>query len=344
MSYNAPSTSFNPVTDLPNMKGRVVLVTGSSSGIGFATLQHLSRMGAKVYMAVPDEQQTKAALERVDKEGREPGLGEVVWHELDLKDPRTAKTSAERFLGKETRLDLLGMLPLPFYFPHSNKFVLVNNAALISDGGKPSLNADGIQDNMAINYLGPFVFTHTLLPLLEQTAADGTDVRIVNVGSAGHKDVTYHSFDSKAAWNHRFSFTILPTLARYQYSKLAVHLWSNHLARRLTSNGSKVMLLIAHPGAILSDGAIRNLKTLPFPSFWIWLLGKVMHPQERGAFTTVFAGCAPRNDPNVVHGAYIVPPNVLFQQAKAALDEAKQDELFKFTKELLDQLDIGVQL
>ncbi|KAF4583518.1 hypothetical protein EYR38_002269 [Pleurotus pulmonarius] len=327
MSYNAPSISFNPVTDLPNIKGKVVLVTGSSSGIGFATLQHLSRMGAKVYMAVPDEQQTKGALERVQKEGREPGLGEVVWHELDLKDPRTAKASAERFLEKETRLDLL-----------------VNNAALISDGGKPSLNIDGIPYNMAINYLGPSVFTQTLLPLLEQTAADGTDVRIVNVGSAGHKDVTYHSFDSTAAWNHKFSFTILPTLERYKFSKLAVHLWSNHLARRLTSSGSKVMLLIVHPGAILSDGAIRNLKTLPFPSLWIWLLGKVMHPQERGAFTSVFAGCAPRDDANIAHGAYIVPPNVLFQQSKTALDEAKQDELFKFTRELLNQLDIGVQL
>ncbi len=59
-------------------------------------------------MAVPDEQQTKAALERVEKEGREPGLGEVIWHELDLKDPRTAKASAERFLEREARLNLLG--------------------------------------------------------------------------------------------------------------------------------------------------------------------------------------------------------------------------------------------
>jgi hypothetical protein len=60
-------------------------------------------------MAAPDEDQTKKALERVEKEGREPGLGEVTWHELDLKDPRTAKASAERFLERETRLDLLSM-------------------------------------------------------------------------------------------------------------------------------------------------------------------------------------------------------------------------------------------
>lgn len=58
-------------------------------------------------MATPDEDRMKEALERVEKEGREPGLGEVVWHELDLKDPRTAKASAQSFMEKESRLDIL---------------------------------------------------------------------------------------------------------------------------------------------------------------------------------------------------------------------------------------------
>ncbi|THU95456.1 NAD(P)-binding protein [Dendrothele bispora CBS 962.96] len=105
--YAAPPATFNPVKDLPDMKGKIVIVTGSSSGIGFASLQHFSRMGAKVYMAVPDEERTKQALERVEREGREPGLGEVIWHELDLKDPRTVKLSAQRFLEREERLDIL---------------------------------------------------------------------------------------------------------------------------------------------------------------------------------------------------------------------------------------------
>jgi NADP-dependent 3-hydroxy acid dehydrogenase YdfG len=58
-------------------------------------------------MAVPNEDRTKQALERVEREGREPGLGEVLWHELDLKDPRDAKASAERFMEREQRLDIL---------------------------------------------------------------------------------------------------------------------------------------------------------------------------------------------------------------------------------------------
>jgi hypothetical protein len=58
-------------------------------------------------MVTPNEDRMKEALERVEKEGREPGLGEVVWLELDLKDPRTAKASAQSFMGKESRLDIL---------------------------------------------------------------------------------------------------------------------------------------------------------------------------------------------------------------------------------------------
>ncbi|KAF8076822.1 hypothetical protein FPV67DRAFT_1406871 [Lyophyllum atratum] len=118
MGGAVPSKTFNPVRDLPTMKGKVVLVTGSSSGIGFATLQHLSRMGAKVYMATPNEERSKAALERVENEGREPGLGEVIWHELDLEDPRNAKASAERFMEKEKRLDVLSS-PFPFVLAES---------------------------------------------------------------------------------------------------------------------------------------------------------------------------------------------------------------------------------
>lgn len=58
-------------------------------------------------MASPNQERTKEALERVEREGREPGLGEVVWHELDLKDPRTARASAQSFMEKESRLDIL---------------------------------------------------------------------------------------------------------------------------------------------------------------------------------------------------------------------------------------------
>jgi hypothetical protein len=141
-----------------------------------------------------------------------------------------------------------------------------------------------------------------------------------------------------------------------EYSKLAVHLWSNYLAKRLAAENSKVMALIVHPGAILSvclfclthvplltstqDGAIRSLKTLPFPSLWIRLLGTVMHPQEQGAFTTVYAACSPRDNPHIFNGSYICPPNVTVTQAPGALDEERQRQLYDFTEVLLKSIDV----
>ena len=80
--------------------------TPCSSGIGFAAVQHLARRGARVYLAARSEERAKAAIERLRAEGL--GKGEVEWWELDLAKPKGVKHSAERFLQKETRLDILG--------------------------------------------------------------------------------------------------------------------------------------------------------------------------------------------------------------------------------------------
>ncbi|KAG7444866.1 NAD(P)-binding protein [Guyanagaster necrorhizus] len=281
-------------------------------------------MGAKVYMAARDETRAKEAIDRLDKGGRDPGLGQVIWHALDLRDSRSAKESAERFVAREKRLD-----------------ILVNNAALITDLGKLQENSDGILESMAVNYLGPYIFTRTLLQLLESTTLlDGADVRIINVGSSGHSFVKYLEYGSKDAWNHPFKWYLIPNFERYKYSKLAMHLWTNDLARRLSEQQSKVMVLITQPGAILSDGVIHSLSRLPYPPLWIWLAGLVMHPQTLGAYTSVFAACAPRDNPEISQGAYIYPPNVAVAQAPAALDEVRQRQLAEFTEEFLQSIGV----
>ncbi|PBK75291.1 hypothetical protein ARMSODRAFT_927298 [Armillaria solidipes] len=200
-------------------------------------------------------------------------------------------------------------------------------------GNVQALNADDIEESMAINYLGPYIFTKTLLPLLEFTASlEGADVRIINVGSNGYRYAKYLEYGSKEAWNHPFKWYLLPSLQRYEYSKLALHLWTNNLARRLSEQRSKVLVMITQPGIILSDGAIRTLYSLPYPPFWIWLVGLVMHPQTTGAYTSVFAACAPRDNPEIFQGAYIDPPNIAVPQAPIALDEDRQRKLVEFTE------------
>ncbi|PBK58216.1 hypothetical protein ARMSODRAFT_1010241 [Armillaria solidipes] len=175
---------------------------------------------------------------------------------------------------------------------------------------------------------GPYIFTRTLLPLLESTASlPGPDV-----GSDGHSRVKYLDYGSKEAWNHPFRWFLLPS---GELQILAVYLWTNDLARCLSEEQSKVMVLITHPDAILSGGAIFSLNSLPYPPFWIWSLGFVLHPQTRGAYTSVFAACMSRDNPNITHGAYIFPPSVAVAQAPAALDENRQRQLAEFTEEFL---------
>ncbi|THU97979.1 hypothetical protein K435DRAFT_796070 [Dendrothele bispora CBS 962.96] len=100
----------------------------------------------------------------IKKEGKEPGNGEVLWHELDLVDPRKAKASAEKFMEKEERLD-----------------ILINKAGLIADRGKESMNK---LDTMAVNYLGTYVFT--------QTSASANRARCLRC-SAGSTEVALES-------------------------------------------------------------------------------------------------------------------------------------------------------
>lgn len=83
----------------------------TSAGIGYATVKHLARKGAKVYMAARNKTKAGEAIAKLKQEGLGPGNGEVIWLELDLIDPRNAKKAAQEFMSKEERLDVLSKPP-----------------------------------------------------------------------------------------------------------------------------------------------------------------------------------------------------------------------------------------
>jgi len=308
------------------LHGKVIIVTGGNGGIGFATVQQLARRGAKVYMASRNEEKCKAAIERLQKESLEPGKGQVEFLKLDLVDPRGAKQSAEDFMTKEERLD-----------------VLVNNAAALNDHGNPQMTSDGITQTMATNLLGPFVFTQTLLPLLKSTAAKpDSDVRIVTVGSDAHKFIKKGDYGSKEAWNDLHKSNLVPSFTRYAYSKMAVHLWMNQLHRKLEKENTGITVIMVHPGSIMSDGAKASLNTLPCSSVWTKVAGLFLKPASYGAETSSFAAGSPiiHQDPAKYHGAYITPGNEPTKQTSFALDEKKQQELWDFTENFLKELGV----
>lgn len=141
--------------ELPDLTGKVAIVTGPTyvynsivlyvqhqtyllsytyrSGVGLFSAAVLLRKGAKVYFAARNEEKAKTCIKRIEEEGLGPGNGQAVFLHLDLADPRNAKKSAEEFLEKEVRLDILGMCSNLHKIEPELLFILlnkVNNAAL----------------------------------------------------------------------------------------------------------------------------------------------------------------------------------------------------------------------
>ncbi|SJK99751.1 uncharacterized protein ARMOST_03062 [Armillaria ostoyae] len=192
---------------------------------------------------------------------------------------------------------------------------------ILALGDIQALNPNGIWEGMAVNYLGPYIFTKTLLPLFESTASlDGANVRIINVGSGGYRYAKYLEYDSKEAWNHPFKWYLLPSLQRYEYSTLALHLWTNKLARRLSEKRSKFVLTMTYKAP----------------------LGRRCSPALLPPVSSVLdlVTCAPRDNPEIFQGAYIYPPSIAVPQAPVALDEDGQRKLLEFTEEFLRSAEV----
>ncbi|KAI0333457.1 NAD-P-binding protein [Cubamyces sp. BRFM 1775] len=289
------SKSFDPATDVPDLKGKVVIVTGGNAGVGFATVQHLARHGAKVYMAARNEQKAKAAIERLHAEGLGPGNGEVIWLQLDLSNPRDVKKAAEEFLQKEQRLD-----------------ILINNAAILLLPFQKT--HDGIQDVVVVNYVGTYVFTRALLPLLKKTAQEpGSDVRIIAVNSNANnqcpKDVHFRNVDDL---NREFADTSFPQFIRYAYSKMMQLMFIKELQRKLDAQDVPILCIAADPGAVNTEGVqayAHSVGPLLSPIYTL-IANLTFAKPTKGAYSTVFAAASslPRKDSAKYKGAFLKNP------------------------------------
>ncbi|KAI0637552.1 NAD-P-binding protein [Trametes polyzona] len=323
------SRSFDPIEDVPDLHGKVVLVTGGNAGIGYAVIQHLARRGAKVYMAARNEQKAQAAIDKLTTEGLAPGNGEVLWHKLDLSDPRDVKESAEDFLQKEQRLD-----------------ILVNNAALLLLPFQKT--HDGVQDIVMVNYVGTFVFTRALLPLLKRTALQGNnDVRIVNVSSSAQtqcpNDVRFRNLDD---FNRDFASSTFPRLMRYSLSKLMQLMFLKELQSRLDAEGVPILCIGVDPGPTNTDGA-QNYAQSAGPilaPIYSTIANLLFSSPAKASLGTVFAAASPvpRERSDEYKGAFLNKPASHGPTHPAVQDSELRRELWATTEEILKNA--GVEL
>lgn len=201
--------------DIPDLSGRVAVVTGANRGLGREVTRYLAGGGARVIMACRDEASGEEAAAAI---GAEHPAATLEVRPLDL----ASLASVEKFasgLADEPRLDVLG-----------------NNAGLMAvDRG---LTADGFELHMGVNHLAHFALTMRLLPLLSETAGSRVVTMSSMVARLGHLDL------DDLLWERR----PYERWQAYFQSKLANLLCTFELERRLRASGSAVAALAAHPG------------------------------------------------------------------------------------------------
>ena len=201
-----------------DVRGKTILITGATSGIGREASVALARHGAQVVLVGRDPARTKAAAADVMARG---GSREVSHLLCDFSSQAAIRSLAEAYRARHDRLD-----------------VLVNNAGAVNRERR--LTVDGIEATFAVNHLGYFLLTNLLLDLLVRSAP----ARVVTVASAAHRRGTLDFGDlgfERGYWIMR----------AYSRSKLANVLFAAELARRL--GGTGVTSNSLHPGNVATN-------------------------------------------------------------------------------------------
>jgi NAD(P)-dependent dehydrogenase (short-subunit alcohol dehydrogenase family) len=204
------------LSDVPDQRGRVAVVTGGNTGIGFETARALAARRANVVIACRDPTKGERAAARIAAEGVERTVVRVV--RLDLASLASVREAAEDVLSTCARLDLL-----------------INNAGVMAIPFR--LSEDGVELTFATNHLGHFALTGLLLGRLLVTNGS----RVITVSSNAHRRGT-PSFDRRSS-----AKTHEPGAA-YDRSKLANLLFAFELQRRLEGVGAATIAVAAHPG------------------------------------------------------------------------------------------------
>ncbi|TLD16914.1 uncharacterized protein PgNI_02332 [Pyricularia grisea] len=287
--------------NVPDLTGKVYIVTGSNTGIGMQLARILHSKNAKVYIAARDQAKAEAAAESI-KASNPSSTGSLAFLRLDLADLTTIKASVDEFLSKEKQLH-----------------VLFNNAGVMMPP-QGSKTAQGYELQLGINNVGTFLFTKLLTPILTTTATSSTpgSVRVVWVSSSMAElsspnpgGVPLDKLDDLAS-NNSFSPRV-----KYGISKAGNYLHATEYARRFGDKG--IVSVALNPGNLRSDLA-RHLGSLQkaFLNYF------VQHPTVNGAYTELFAGLSPEVGLEK-NGAWIQPWG-RFEQIREDLQKATKSE------------------
>lgn len=252
---------------MPSQDGKIAVVTGANSGVGFHTALGLAERGAHVILACRNLGKAASAKTRIASEVAGASL-EVM--EIDTASQASVRGFAEAYKRKYDRLDLL-----------------VNNAGIMAT--PRDYTADGFERQLATNYLGHFTLTGLLLDAIEAAPA----ARVVTLASIAHRNARIHFEDLH--FRRKYS-----AWAAYGQTKLACLIFAYELERRLRERGSGAISIAAHPG--VSNTNLGN--HLPWYYAPLALVfGVVGNSPQQAAEPSLMAAV----HPNLKGGEYIGP-------------------------------------
>lgn len=258
-------------SSIPDLTGKIVLVTGANNGLGKASTQLMAANGAQVVMAVRSVNKGETAADEIREDVPNAQLTVMA---LDLADLTSVRAFATDFIATHDRLD-----------------ILMNNAGVMAT---PQMTTqDGFELQFGTNHLGHFALTGLLIDTIVATP----NSRIVNV-SSGAADAGRIRFDDLMFTDNYGRFEA------YSQSKLANLLFTVELQKRLAAIGSSTLAIAAHPG-IANSNLVSNMQ-MPIPGITTLakLLTRVIFPDAAtGALSQVRAAV----DPNVAGGDYYGP-------------------------------------
>ena len=288
--------------DIPDQTGRVAVITGANTGLGYETALALADHGAHVVLAVRNLDKGKDAAARITAQSPH---ADVALAELDLTSLESVRAAAEQLRSAHDRIDLL-----------------INNAGVMWT--PKSTTKDGFELQFGTNHLGHFAFTGLLLDRLLPVASS----RVVTVSSVGHRiraDIHFDDLQSERGYSR---------VGAYGQAKLANLLFTYELQRRLAPQGTTIAVA-AHPGGSRSE-LTRNLPPL------LTSVAAVLMPLFQGADMGALPTLRAATDPGVLGGQYYGPdgfgeqrgyPKIVASSAKSH-DVDVQRRLWAVSEEL----------
>ncbi|WP_282948636.1 SDR family NAD(P)-dependent oxidoreductase [Cellulomonas endometrii] len=238
---------------IPDQQGRVAVVTGANTGLGFETARMLAERGATVVLAVRDVEKGKQAAARI--------TGDVSVQALDLTSLESIRSAAADLRAAHPRIDLL-----------------INNAGVMYTPRRTT--ADGFELQLGTNHLGHFALTGLLLDRLLPVPGS----RVVTVSSTGHRIRAGIHFDD-LNWERSYD-----RVAAYGQAKLANLMFTYELQRRLARH-STTIAVAAHPGVSNTELTRNTPAALRLPVTWLAPL--LTQTAAMGALPTLRAATDP---------------------------------------------------